>query len=122
MELLKSMAGIDLVHVPYKGGAPAMTALIGGQVAAQFIGLPVAIPHITSGKLRALGVTSKKRASVAPAIPTIAETLSGYEMDPWFGVLGPAAMPKAISGRLHREIAAILRAPDMKVDLCIEGA
>ena len=95
MELLKTMAGIDLVHVPYKGGGPAMIDLIGGQIAAQFIGLPVAIPHITSGKLRALGVTGKKRASAAPNVPTIAETLPGYELDPWFGVLGPAGMPKA---------------------------
>lgn len=122
MELLKSMADIDLVHVPYKGGAPAMTDLIGGQVVAQFIGLPVAMPHITSGKLRALGVTSNKRASVAPNIPTIGETLAGYELDPWFGVLGPAGMPKAVTDRLHNEIARILRAGDMKDHLNSLGA
>ena len=122
MELLKSMADIDLVHVPYKGGAPAMTDLIGGQVVAQFIGLPVAMPHITSGKLRALGVTSNKRASVAPNIPTIGETLAGYELDPWFGVLGPAGMPKAVTDRLHGEISRILRAGDMKDHLNSSGA
>jgi tripartite-type tricarboxylate transporter receptor subunit TctC len=122
MELLKSMADIDLVHVPYKGGAPAMTDLIGGQVVAQFIGLPVAMPHITSGKLRALGVTSNKRASVAPNIPTIGETLAGYELDPWFGVFGPAGMPKAVTDRLHGEIARILRAADMKDHLNSLGA
>ena len=122
MELLKSMADIDLVHVPYKGGAPAMTDLIGGQVVAQFIGLPVAMPHITSGKLRALGVTSNKRASVAPNIPTIGETLAGYELDPWFGVFGPGRMPKAVTDRLHGEIVRILRAPEMKDHLNSMGA
>ena len=122
MELLKTMADIDLVHVPYKGGGPAMVDLIGGQIAAQFIGLPVAIPHITSGKLRAIGVTGAKRASAAPSIPTMSETLPGYELDPWFGVLGPAGMPKAIMERLHSEIASILRAPEMKDRLNSLGA
>lgn len=122
MELLKSMAQIDLVHVPYKGGAPAMTDLIGGQVAAQFIGLPVAVPHISSGKLRALAVTSRKRAAAAPTIPTVGETLSGYEMDPWFGVLGPAGIPKTVTARLHNDISRFLRAPEMKDHLNSLGA
>lgn len=114
MELLKSMAQIELVHVPYKGGAPAMADLIGGQVGAQFIGLPVAVPHIASGRLRALAVTSKERAAAAPTIPAIGEVLAGYEMNPWFGILGPAGIPKAVIARLHSEIARILLAPDMK--------
>jgi tripartite-type tricarboxylate transporter receptor subunit TctC len=122
MELLKTLAGIDLLHVPYKGGGPALADLMGGQIAAQFIGLPVAMPHIASGKLRALGVTSGKRASVAPTVPTIGETLPGYELDPWFGVLGPAGMPKAVTERLHTEIARILRAPEMKDHLNSMGA
>jgi tripartite-type tricarboxylate transporter receptor subunit TctC len=122
MELLKTMAGIDLVHVPYKGGGPAMTDLIGGQIAAQFIGLPVAIPHMNSGKLRALGVTSIKRASVAPNVPTIAETLPGYELDPWFGMFLPAAVPRDIAERLQSEVFRILRAPDMKDHLNGMGA
>jgi tripartite-type tricarboxylate transporter receptor subunit TctC len=122
MELLKTMAEIDLVHVPYKGGGPAMADLMGGQIAAQFIGLPVAMPHIASGKLRALGVTSRKRAAAAPSVPTIGETLPGYELDPWFGVLGPAGMPKAVTERLHAEIARILRAPEMKDHLNSMGA
>lgn len=122
MELLKSMAQIDLVHVPYKGGAPAMTDLMGGQVAAQFIGLPVAVPYITSGKLRALAVTSKKRAAAAPTIPTVGETLPGYEMDPWFGVLGPSGLPRPAGERLQNDIAKILRAPDMKDHLNSLGA
>ena len=122
MELLKAMANIDLVNVPYKGGAPAMTDLIGGQIAAQFIGLPVAMPYIASGKLRALGVTSNKRASVAPNVPTIAETLPGYELDPWFGLFLPAGVPRAIVGRLNTEIARILRSPDLKEHLNAMGA
>ncbi len=122
MELLKNMADIDLVHVPYKGGGPAMVDLIGGQIAAQFIGLPVAIPHISSGRLRALGVTSKTRASAAPGVPTMGETLPGYELNPWFGMLGPAGMPKAVTARLQTETARILRAPEMKDHLNSMGA
>ena len=122
MELLKTMAGIDVVHIPYKGGAPAMTDLIGGQVSAQFIGLPVALPHIKSGKLRALAVTSAKRALAAPNLPTVSETLPGYELDPWFGVLGPGGMPKPPVQRLQQEISPLLRAPDLKEHLAGLGA
>ncbi len=122
MELLKSMAGISAVHVAYKGGNPALIDLMGGQVHAQFIGLPVAKPLIESQKVRALGVTSKDRASVAPTIPTISETLPGYEMDPWFGLLGPAGLPKPITDRLQQEVARILRAPDIKDQLVGLGA
>jgi tripartite-type tricarboxylate transporter receptor subunit TctC len=122
MELLKAMADVDLVHIPYKGGGPAMIDLIGGQVSAQFIGLPVALPHIKSGKLRALGVTSAKRAFAAADIPAIAETLKGYELDPWFGVLGPAGMPKPVAQRLQGEISRILQSPDMKDYLASIGA
>lgn len=122
MELLKSMASIDLVHIPYKGGAPALTDLIGNRTQAQFIGLPVAIPHIASGKLRAIGVTSKERASAAPSIPTIAETVPGYELDPWFGVLGPAGMSKVIVDRLQQEISRILRTQEVREQLASLGA
>ncbi len=122
MELLKTMAGIDLVNIPYKGGAPAMADLIGGQISAQFIGLSVALPHIKSGKLRALGVTSAKRASVAPDIPTVAETVPGYELDTWFGVFGPGGMPAALARRLQKEIAKILHSPDLTEHLANLGA
>ncbi len=122
MELLKTMAGIDLVNIPYKGGAPAMADLIGGQISAQFIGLSVALTHIKSGKLRALGVTSAKRASVAPDIPTVAETVPGYELDTWFGVFGPGGMPAALAQRLQKEIAKILHSPDLKEHLANLGA
>jgi len=122
MELLKTMAGIDLVHIPYKGGGPALSALMGGQVSAQFIGLPVALRHIESGKLRALAVTSAKRAAAAPDIPAIAETLKGYEINPWFGVLGPGGMPISVVRKLQGEIARALQAADLKAYLGKLGA
>lgn len=122
MELLKMMAGIDLVNIPYKGGAPAMADLMAGQVAAQFIGLSVAIPHIKSGKLRALAVTSAKRSPAASDIPAVAETLPGYELDAWFGVLGPGAMPVQLAYRLQQEIARILRSADLREHLGSLGA
>lgn len=122
MELLKTMAGVDLVHIPYKGGGPAMTDLIGGQVSAQFVGLPVALPHIKSGKLRALAVTSARRASAAADIPAVAETLKGYELNPWFGVLGPGGMPKSVVRLLQSEISRILNSPELKEQLVKMGA
>lgn len=122
MEMLKQMTGIRATHIPYKGGAQAITDLLGGQVQAQFIGLPVAMPMIASGKLRALGVTSKVRSQVAPTIPAIAETLSGYEINPWFGILGPAGMPPEISHKLQAEITRILQSDDMKEQLNRMGA
>ena len=122
MELLKSMAGIELTHVPYKGGAQALTDLMGGRVQAQFIGLPVALPQIASAKLRAIGATGRERSSAAPTIPLIADTVSGYELDPWFGVVGPANMPKPIVDRLQQEIARILRSAEIRDQLHGLGA
>ena len=122
MELLKTMAGINLVHIPYKGGGPAMADLIGGQISAQFIGLSVAIPHIKSGRLRALAVTSAKPSSVAPDIPTVGETVPGYVLDAWFGVLGPGGMPAPLVQRLQEQIAKILHSPDLKEHLVSLGA
>jgi tripartite-type tricarboxylate transporter receptor subunit TctC len=122
MEQLKSMAGIDLVHIPYKGGAPALADLIGGQIAAQFIGLPVVLPHMRANRLRALATTSARRSSVAPDVPTVGETLAGYELDPWFGVFGPRGLPAAVAGRLQQEISRILRAVELKDQLASMGA
>jgi len=122
MELLKTMADINLVNIPYKGGGPAMADLMGGQISSQFIGLSVAIPHIKSGKLRALAVTSAKRSSVAPDIPAVAETLPGYELDTWFGVLGPGGMPVPLAQRLQEGIARILHSTDFKEHLVSLGA
>jgi len=122
MELLKSMAGVDLLHVPYKGGAPALADVIGGQIAAQFIGLPVALPHIRGNRLRALATTSARRSSVAPDVPTVGETLPGYELDPWFGAFGPRGVSASIASRLQSEMARILRSAELRDHLASMGA
>jgi tripartite-type tricarboxylate transporter receptor subunit TctC len=103
-ELFKSMAGIDMVHVPYKGSAPALTDLLGGSVTMMFDTIPSAISHVRSGKLRALGVTGAKRSPLFPEVPTIAEAgLPGYQAYAWYGLVGPAGMPKEVVARLNAE-------------------
>jgi len=111
------------VHVPYKGSAPAITDLLGGQVTMMFDNLPSGLPHVQGGKLRALGVTSAKRSPAAPDIPTIAESgVPGYEVDSWFGILAPAGTPKEIVAKLNAEIVKILQMPDVKERLAGQGA
>ena len=112
-ELFKHMAAIDIVHVPYKGAAPAMTDLISGQVQMLITGYSGAVPHIKSGKLRALGVTGAKRLTAAPEIPTIGETVKGYEVVAWYGIFAPARTPQAIISRLHQELAAMAKRPQV---------
>jgi tripartite-type tricarboxylate transporter receptor subunit TctC len=103
-ELFKLMAGVDMVHVPYKGSAPALTDLMGGSVALMFDTIPSAIAHVKSGKLRALGVTGAKRSPLMPEVPTIAESgLPGYEVTSWYGLIGPAGIPQAVLARLNAE-------------------
>jgi tripartite-type tricarboxylate transporter receptor subunit TctC len=103
-ELFKSMARIDIVHVPYKGSAPALTDLLGGSVAMMFDTIPSAISHVKSGKLRALAVTGAKRSALFPDVPTVAESgLPGFEVTSWYGLVAPAATPKEVLGRLHAE-------------------
>jgi tripartite-type tricarboxylate transporter receptor subunit TctC len=115
LELFASMAKIRLVHVPYKGATPAMIDLIGGHVAIMSIPVSDALPQVRSGKLRALGVTSPKRISAAPEIPTIAEAgLPGYESVNWFGLLVPTGTAQEIIARLHKESVAVLRSPSVK--------
>jgi tripartite-type tricarboxylate transporter receptor subunit TctC len=122
MELLKSMAGIDVVHVPYKGSTPALTDLISGQVTVMSVNMPPAVPHVKAGKLRALAVTTRTRTPSMPDLPTVAEALPGYETVAWFGVLAPAGTPKDIVNRLSIELARIARAPDMRERLAAMGA
>jgi tripartite-type tricarboxylate transporter receptor subunit TctC len=105
-ELFKMMAGIDMVHVPYRGGAPMITDLIGGQVPVGFDVVTTALPHIRSGALRALGVADKSRFDLLPDVPSIAETLSGYEASAWGGVAAPKGTPSEIIARLNRDINA----------------
>ena len=122
-ELFKLMTGIDMVHVPYKGSAAAVTDLIGGQVSVMFDNLPSSMPHIKSGKLRALGVTSAKRYPTLPDVPTIAEAgVPGFEAYAWFGMLAPKGTPKPIITRLNTEILKILQLPDVKEKLDQQGA
>jgi tripartite-type tricarboxylate transporter receptor subunit TctC len=120
--LLASMAGIDIQHIPYKGVAPATTDLLGGHVQMMFGGLLAALPYIKSGKAKALGVVTPKRATLAPDIPTVAESgLPGYEIVSWYGVLAPAGTPKPIVSRLHGEIMKILQLPDVRERLYVKG-
>ncbi len=108
-ELLKTMAGVDLLHVPYKGGGPMLTDLMGGQVQLAFDNLPSSMPHIRSGKIRAIAVTTPERWPDAPDIPTMAEAgVAGYEVSAWFGLLAPAGTPRPVVDLLHRTAASIL--------------
>ncbi|MEK7874906.1 MAG: tripartite tricarboxylate transporter substrate-binding protein, partial [Pseudomonadota bacterium] len=121
-ELLNAMAGIKIVHVPYKGAAPAVTDLLGGQVPLGIVALPAAMPHVKSGRLNALGVTSAKRSIFAPDVPTIAESgLLGYEVENWQGVLVPAGTPKEIVDKLNGEMVKILQMPEVKDRLYSQG-
>ena len=105
-ELFKTMSGTDIVHVPYKGSAPALADLMGGAVAMMFDTIPSAVSHVKSGKLRGLGVTGAKRSSVLPEVPTIGESgLPGFEVTSWYGLIGPAAMPQEAVRRLNAEAA-----------------
>jgi tripartite-type tricarboxylate transporter receptor subunit TctC len=121
-ELFKAMAGVDIIHVPYKGNAQALTDVLGGYVSLTFPTMPSALPHVKNGKLRALGVTSAQRSRSAPEIPTIAESgVPGYEASSWYGVLAPASTPPAIVNKLHDAILNLLQLQDVKERLFGQG-
>jgi len=122
-ELLKTLAKIDLTHVPYKGGGPAITDLLSGQVNTMFATVPTAVPHVRAGKLRALGVTTAKRSIALPEVPTIAEAtgFTAYEANNWYGVLVPAGTSRAIIERLNREFHAALKVPAARDRLLSQG-
>ena len=123
MELFKTMAGVKITHVPYKGSAPAVTDLLGGHVSLMFDNMPSALPHVKAGKLRALAVSSLKRSPSALETPTVAESgLPGFEVSVWFGVLAPAATPKPILERLNQVLVKALQAPDVRERLASQGA
>jgi tripartite-type tricarboxylate transporter receptor subunit TctC len=123
MELFKSMAGIDIQHVPYKGSSPALTDVVSGQVVAFIGNMPPTVPLIKAGKLRALAVTTRSRSALMPELPTIAEAgLPGFETVAWFGVLAPAATPPDVVNKLSAEIARIAKSPEIRDKLVAMGA
>jgi tripartite-type tricarboxylate transporter receptor subunit TctC len=122
-ELFKSMAKINMVHVPYKGNVPALTDLIAGQTSLLFATMPTALPHVHSGRLRALAVTSSSRSPAAPELPTIAEAaLPGYAVTNWIGFFAPAGTPRDIVMKLNAEVVHVMQAPDIQKRLTAEGA
>jgi tripartite-type tricarboxylate transporter receptor subunit TctC len=122
-EAFKVAAGIDMLHVPYKGSAPALTDLIGGQVQLMFDSLPSSMPFVRSGAIRALAVTTPRRSSALPEVPTVAEAgYPGFSMSTWYGVWAPAGTPGAVVQRLSGDIAAIVRLPDVRAQFEKLGA
>lgn len=122
IELLKYMTKVDFLHVPYKGGGPAMAATMGGQtplVVGTSVGL---LPHVRAGKLRAIAITSLKRSAGAPDVPTFAETVPGFEHEPWNAMFAPARLPKPLLTKINAEVARILRSPDVKKVFDRDGA
>lgn len=122
-ELFDTMAGVRMAHIPFKGGGPALTALLGGEVQVMF-GNPLALlPQVKTGKLRALAITSAKRSNAFPELPTISEAgLTGYVVNPWYGLLAPAGTPKRIVNLLSHEVVSIVQLPDIRAQLKRSGA
>jgi tripartite-type tricarboxylate transporter receptor subunit TctC len=120
-ELLKILAKVDMVHVPYKGGGPALIDTISGQMQVMFATMPAAMPHVKSGKVRPVAVTTDKRSQTLPELPTIAETVKGYEASTWYGLLAPAGTSPAIVTRLHQDVVKILATPDTREKLVAQG-
>jgi tripartite-type tricarboxylate transporter receptor subunit TctC len=120
-ELFKSMTGCQMLHVPYKGAGPALTDLMGGQVDVIFDNLPSSVGHIKGGKIRALGVTSQEREPSLPQLPTIAETVPGYEATAWFGIGMPKGTPKEVIEKVNAEVNRALADPKMRERLAELG-
>jgi len=122
-ELFKSLAHVDIPHIPYKGSPPAMTALLSGETTMMFSPIPIALPHVKTGKLKVLGVTTAKRSKLVPELPTIAETgLAGYEVTQWYALQAPAGTPVEILTKLNEEVRRILSLPDIVERLSTQGA
>jgi tripartite-type tricarboxylate transporter receptor subunit TctC len=113
-EMLKAFAGIEMTHVPYKGSSPAVTDLIGGQVQLMIGNLPPILPHIKSGKVRALGVSTATRFAATPDLPPVGDTVPGYESLAWFGLFAPAATPKDALTKWHTDVVAVLALPEIR--------
>jgi tripartite-type tricarboxylate transporter receptor subunit TctC len=122
-EMFKLRAGVDMVHIPYKGSAPAVADLVGGQVQLMFDTVTAGLPQVKAGKTRALAVTTAKRSSAMPDVPTLSETiLPGFDVGTWFGILAPAGTPPAIVEKLHAEIAKFVNAPEARKQLLDMGS
>jgi tripartite-type tricarboxylate transporter receptor subunit TctC len=122
MELFKSLAGVDIVHIPYKGSAPAVTDLIGGQVQVMFDNAPNVLPQVRAGRLRALAQSGLTRSAIAPDLPTVAEAgVPGYEVVVWFGLVAPAGTPREIVQKLNAEVLKILAMPDVRERFLAQG-
>jgi tripartite-type tricarboxylate transporter receptor subunit TctC len=122
MELFKSMSGTDLVHVPYKGAAPALTDLMAGQVQVSCVAAPAVQSFARSGKVRSVGVTTRQRTALAQDVPAVAETIAGYELVGWYGLLAPLGTPRTIVDKINTEIARTLRTPEVQERLVSVGA
>ena len=120
--LFCQMAHVDMVHIPYKGSGPATTELLAGQVQMRFSSIPPVLPHVRSGRLRALAVTSTKRFALVPEVPTVAETVPGFEVLSWYGVFAPAGTPAPIIKKLNADFAYALNSPDVKAMLATDGS
>ena len=122
-EMFKTMADVNLVHVPYKGSGPALTDMLGGQTQVWIANAPVVLPYIKSGKLRALATTSASRPGIAADLPTLAEAgLKGYEADTWYGLFAPAKTPPAILNKIHNDILKVLNMPQIRDAFAAQGA
>jgi tripartite-type tricarboxylate transporter receptor subunit TctC len=121
-EVLKSLAHIDIVHIPYKGNAAALTGLVGGEAHMMFSNLLTSMPHVRSGRLRVLAVSTARRSPQMPELPTIAESgVPGYDVTPWYGILGPARLPQSIVAKWNREVARVIALPEMNARFVAQG-
>jgi len=121
-ELLKLMTGINIVHIPYKGAAPATADLLGGHVTMMFNAMLPAMPHVQSGRLRALAMSGLKRSAAVPDVPTMDESgLKGFDVETWYGLLGPAGLARDIVGKVNAEMNRVLKLPDMTERLKSQG-
>jgi tripartite-type tricarboxylate transporter receptor subunit TctC len=123
LEMFRAVAGIDITHVPYKGGVPAINDAIGGQIMMASVSVPGLAPYVKSGRLRGIAVTSLKRSPMVPDIPTIAEQgYPGFDINYWLGLIGPAKMPPAVVSRINQEVNAALKTQEVREQFLNQGA
>ena len=122
-EMFKTASGIKIFHVPYRGATPALIDLVSGQIAVLFAGIPIALPHMKSGKLKVLAITSAKRSPMLPELPTIGEaSVPGFEFSFWLGLIAPAGTPSQLVNRLNKELVRIMNLPEIKEQFASLGA